>query len=361
MALINTSIYNQQPRSFLREGLDGYDRAMQAGDLARQRRDADAKRRQAEAEAKQNAEFERTFKGLTQINDPQTPEGRTGLVRDLNRLGYGKQAMGLMGNFQEMFPEAKPAGYQSLNLGEGGLGVFNPNTGETKIVAPRDTSAKDRAEKFAAEKEAWDRNYKERQLRQAGANTSKDNELAASKFELGKAKTEADMARKAIDIPEMEAKADAAVSLIDEMIGSIDGAVPPHPGLSSAVGMKGASSLWGLKPDPIGGTDAADFNAILDQVKGGAFMEAVQGMKGLGTLTETEGRAATSAISRMKSSQSEKEFIKAARDFQTAIKGRKARTIAKATGAQPAPSGLPPDKARRLQELRAKRDAGTLK
>lgn len=339
MALVNTSIYNQPTRSLLREGLDGYDRAMQANAAAAQRRDADAKRKQAEEEAKQNAGFERALRGLVQVNDPQTPEGRTGLVRDLNRLGYGKQAMGLMGNFQEMFPEqkpARPADYQSLNLGDGGYGVFNPNTGETKIVSPRDTSAKDRAEKFAAEKEAWERRYKERQLAQAGANVSKDNALAASKFELGKMKTEAELARKAVDVPEAEAQADAAVSLIDQMIGSEDGKIGRHPGFSGAVGAKGMSSLFGLRDNPIGGTDAADFSALYEQVKGGAFLEAVAKMKGSGALSDTEGKAAAGAITRMKTSQSEAEFTAAAKEFRKAIQGRKGRVIAKAAAGAPA-------------------------
>jgi hypothetical protein len=193
------------------------------------------------------------------------------------------------------------------------------------------------------EQQKWERDFKERQLRQSGANTTKDNDLAAAKYELSKQKTEADMARKAVDVGEVTAQADEAVSLIDQMIGSEDGATAKHPGFGGFVGAKGISSLFGFMNKPISGTDAAGFSALYDQVKGGAFLEAVQKMKGSGALSDTEGKAAAGAITRMQAAQSEKEFIKAAKEFRTAIKNRKGRVIAKqeagAPGMTPATPG----------------------
>ena len=78
------------------------------------------------------------------------------------------------------------------------------------------------------------------------------------------------------------------------------------------------------------GTDAASFQALYDQVKGGAFLEAVQKMKGLGAMSDKESQAASSAVTRMQSAQSEDEFIKASKEFRTAIQSRKGRVMAKA-------------------------------
>ncbi len=195
-----------------------------------------------------------------------------------------------------------------------------------------DMVAETRKNQAAAEKEAWDRDYKERQLKHSAANTTKDNELASAKFELGKTKTEAEMARKAVDVNEVTAQSDESVALIDQMIGSEDGKVPRHPGFGGFVGAKGPSSLFGILDKPISGTDAAGFSALFDQVKGGAFLEAVQKMKGTGALSDTEGKAAAGAVTRMQASQNEQEFQRAASEFRTIIKNRKGRVIAKAAG-----------------------------
>jgi hypothetical protein len=55
-------------------------------------------------------------------------------------------------------------------------------------------------------------------------------------------------------------------------------------------------------------------------VLGGAFMEAFNTLKGGGQITEKEGEKATAAITRMSTSQSEAEFKKAAKEFQSVIK-----------------------------------------
>jgi hypothetical protein len=104
-----------------------------------------------------------------------------------------------------------------------------------------------------------------------------------------------------------------AVAKIDELLAS--------PGLKPAVGAGGLGTL-GIPGVArfIPGTDAADFKARLDEVLGGAFMEAFSTLKGGGQITEKEGEKATAAITRMSTSQSEKEFIKAAKEFQEVIK-----------------------------------------
>ncbi len=127
-------------------------------------------------------------------------------------------------------------------------------------------------------------------------------------------------------------KAQDAISQIDALIGGKG--KDAHPGFGQAVGL----GVPGLKYIP--GTDTADFNKRLDQLKGGAFLEAFQTLKGGGQITEVEGKKATAAITRMDTAQSEDEFVKAATEFRGILsrgleKAKAAGAKAPATEAQP--------------------------
>lgn len=119
-----------------------------------------------------------------------------------------------------------------------------------------------------------------------------------------------------IDLPSTVAQAENTLGLVDQLVGSKDGKIKPHPGLDVATGLSS-------KLDPrnyLAGTEATNFNIRLDQLKGQQFMQAYQNLKGGGQITEVEGKKATDAISRMNSRASEEEFVKAARDFQDVIR-----------------------------------------
>jgi len=140
----------------------------------------------------------------------------------------------------------------------------------------------------------------------------------------GKFKGES-LARAEADLPGAVTRADAAIDLIDQMVGKapekdasgkvIKGkeGTAPHPGFRAAVGA-------GIGDRFIPGTDAAGFQALYDQVTGGAFLQAYETLKGTGQITEIEGKKATAAITRMNLAQNEKEFVVAAREFQSAIR-----------------------------------------
>jgi hypothetical protein len=115
-------------------------------------------------------------------------------------------------------------------------------------------------------------------------------------------------------LPQVISSAERAVKQIDEMVGSADGKSKPHPGFSNVVGM--GMPGWRFVP----GTDAADFDRRLDQIKGSSFLQAFESLRGGGQITEIEGKKATDAIERMSRSQSEKEFTTAARDFQSVVR-----------------------------------------
>lgn len=107
---------------------------------------------------------------------------------------------------------------------------------------------------------------------------------------------------------------------IDELIGQRDsegkliGDSKPHEGFYDAVG-----ATWKPGAQYVPGTDASDFKARLEQLQGGAFLEAYKTLKGGGQITEVEGKKATAAITRMNLAQSEKEFVAAAQEFKSAV------------------------------------------
>lgn len=98
----------------------------------------------------------------------------------------------------------------------------------------------------------------------------------------------------------------SALDAFDRAIGTAS-RLMKHPGLSSAVGMKGFSGgLLGGWIVP--GTDAADFNAELEAMKAQVFLPMVQSMKGMGALSNAEGDKLTAAIGALSTKQSENQF-----------------------------------------------------
>jgi hypothetical protein len=157
-------------------------------------------------------------------------------------------------------------------------------------------------------------------------------------------------------LPSILDNAERQVKLIDQMVGKqevrdksgkvIQAASAPHPGFAPAVGAGG----WGTLGIPgiarfTPGTDAADFQSFFDEVKGGAFLEAFNVLKGAGAISEEEGKKATTARTRMSLAQSEKAFVDAARDYQDVIRNGVQIMQKKAgnTGTVPvAPAGAAP-------------------
>jgi hypothetical protein len=111
------------------------------------------------------------------------------------------------------------------------------------------------------------------------------------------------------NFPKVVDQANESIKIIDDLLH--------HPGYDRMVG----------KDNPIGeiaafvpGSDARDFKARFEQIKGKQFLEAFETLKGGGAITEIEGQKATQAISRMERAQSEREFDAAAREFQGVIR-----------------------------------------
>ena len=131
-----------------------------------------------------------------------------------------------------------------------------------------------------------------------------------------------------------------ALALLNRMVGdpkSKGDAAKPHPGFTGVVGATFTPGMRFLQGSP-----EADFDAMLEQVLGGAFLEAYERLKGTGQITEVEGKKATQAITRMGRAVSESEFLAAASEFRAAVETALTRTQTRLSRAQsrtaPAPT-----------------------
>lgn len=91
----------------------------------------------------------------------------------------------------------------------------------------------------------------------------------------------------------------------------------------------GMSSVFNRVP----GTAGYDYQNKVEQAKSGAFLTAIQQMRGLGALSNNEGAAATSAVTRMDTATSEEAFQAALNDYEKIIDQGIARAQAKLNGA----------------------------
>lgn len=117
--------------------------------------------------------------------------------------------------------------------------------------------------------------------------------------------------------------ADNALDLVDK--------IRKHPGRATGTG---ASSIGNF----IWGTSGYDFQNLVEQAKSGAFLTAIQQMRGLGSLSNAEGQTATQAVTRMNTATTEEGFLAAVDDYEKIVKQGRERAARRMSGAiQPAP------------------------
>lgn len=138
-----------------------------------------------------------------------------------------------------------------------------------------------------------------------------------------------------VKLPQVVATANDLSRHIDELIGSQNGAIAPHPGMSGYLGTSGA---MGYIPK----TAAADFKSRLEQLQGGTFLQAYNTLRGGGQITEVEGAKATAALNRAKAAQNEAAFTSALRDFQNIVNQGAERARQAAQGNYQAPQPYAP-------------------
>ena len=146
----------------------------------------------------------------------------------------------------------------------------------------------------------------------------------------------------AAQIQQRKQAASSEIAGMRQMLAELKGL----PGMSTSVGAKGIEYNFGMAKEPYGGTKAADFYTLLEQVQGGTFMQAFNNLKGAGQITEQEGAKATAAIARLNARQSEEGFAKALMDFdgvlaQAQVRSQPTAPQAAATAPQAAPQAAP--------------------
>lgn len=146
------------------------------------------------------------------------------------------------------------------------------------------------------------------------------NKQAAQDTAFGKGIGEA-QASGIVAAPKDIAAAQNALDLINQIENS--------PAIRSATGMTAPLNQILL------GTDRFGFEKLVEQAKSGAFLTAIEQMRGLGALSNAEGSAATAAITRMNTSLSYDDFMKALNDYRGIVQQGMQRAQAKlgATGA----------------------------
>lgn len=136
-------------------------------------------------------------------------------------------------------------------------------------------------------------------------------------------------------LPQIITKSDQTLGLINQALN--------HPGRLTATGASGRFDPRNYAP----GTDAMDFNVLLDQLKGQTFLEAFQSLKGGGAITQVEGLKAEQAIARLNTAQSDEAFEAALRELAEVAESAKRRAIEASggNGLQGAPDAATDDEA----------------
>ena len=141
-----------------------------------------------------------------------------------------------------------------------------------------------------------------------------------------------------MQIAQQQSANQGAAASYDRAIQSID-RLKNHPGLSSAVGISFAKLATPGMTVP--GTDRADFEAQLDSLKAQTFLPMVQSLRGMGALSDAEGKKLTDAIGTLSTNQSEKAFKESLDRIKADLEAAKAR-VPNFGAQQPAPQAPPP-------------------
>lgn len=94
--------------------------------------------------------------------------------------------------------------------------------------------------------------------------------------------------------------------------------IEKHPGLDIGTGIMSVGNS-------IPGTPGYDFQNLVKQASSGAFLSAIQQMRGMGALSNSEGAAATAAVNRMDTATSKEGFLAAVRDYRKIVEAGRDR------------------------------------
>ncbi|QZA71257.1 P22-like injection translocase [Pseudomonas phage AH02] len=120
---------------------------------------------------------------------------------------------------------------------------------------------------------------------------------------------------------EMKSKATSEVASFDDTLSLINS-------IEQAPGLEGNFGKSSYIPN-IRGSDAANAKSLIDQLGGKAFLEAYNSLRGGGSITETEGKEAKTALLNMQGAQSAESFRKNLATFKSVIERGRTSSIKK--------------------------------
>jgi hypothetical protein len=112
-----------------------------------------------------------------------------------------------------------------------------------------------------------------------------------------------------LGLPQAIADGEAAEKMLTDL--------ESHPALGSSTAWSG---WFNDKTGGIPGSPERDFTTRVRQAKGGAFLTAIQKLRGTGQITEREGAAATEAVARMDQALKKEDFLTAMADYRAIIR-----------------------------------------
>jgi len=108
------------------------------------------------------------------------------------------------------------------------------------------------------------------------------------------------------------------------------------------------------------GTGGYDFQNIVDQAKSGAFLTAIEQLRGMGALSNMEGQVAAGAVTRINTATSKEAFLKALDDYRKIVEAARERAIRRGSGqgaAQPQAQPQPMQQGGNMPDLSTMTDA----
>ena len=165
--------------------------------------------------------------------------------------------------------------------------------------------------------------------RAAGAQTGKSDAIALEK------------------LPNAIATGTELIRKLDALLGdaNVVGGKVTFNKQAPADGFENAFGVTGIAARNYPGSAAADFQAKVKEILGGAFLEAYETLRGAQGITDVEGKKATESRTRMSFDLSPAEFINAAREYRkTAAEalGRSETRLKSLKGSSAAPANRPP-------------------
>ena len=163
-------------------------------------------------------------------------------------------------------------------------------------------------------------NLAERKFSADRSDAQFNRDMKRLEFDIKKAKAQGNP----VKLAEAEAKKAEEISGIESAYsGTVDtlnlvSEIKNHPGFSSAVGWQGGFPT-------LGGTDSAGVEGLIETLGSQNFLNAVQGMKGMGALSDAEGKKLQAAIANLDVKQSERDFkqnLKAIESITTRAKNK---------------------------------------